>query len=213
MKHSNFFLLALLGFFVLTGCQIVYDDETANVIPSGPEGDEQRAAILVEETYQSKLFPHIQKNAQDIGSIVPAIEAGLDAAGEQFAFRGADQTAAWNFPVKGQGTIVAEKLDSRARNFSVDSDGDGEADLKLQLGPVIKGTALRDVAPFYDFNNFRDQIEFAKLGRVLNDTASERIVLEAESYIGQPASYMGVFPYGAETTEILVTPVTLELGQ
>ncbi|MFN5995702.1 MAG: DUF2291 family protein [Paracoccaceae bacterium] len=58
-------------------------------------------------------------------------------------------------------------LTSRDWKAMVDVNGDGATDLTLQLGPVIKGTSLRDVAPFYRFGDFRDQIEFAKLARAL----------------------------------------------
>ncbi len=63
----------------------------------------------------------------------------------------------------GTGKIVVANLDTRARTVGLDTDGDGAADVTVQLGPVIKGSALRDVAPFYNFDDFRDQIEFAKL--------------------------------------------------
>ena len=41
----------------------------------------------------------------------------------------------------------------------------------MQLGPVIRGTTLRDVQPFIDFTAYRDQIAFAELARALNDQA------------------------------------------
>lgn len=63
----------------------------------------------------------------------------------------------------GQGKVVAANLTSRARTLDVDVDGDAKADLTVQLGPVVKGSSLRDFAPaLYDFTSFRDQIEFAK---------------------------------------------------
>jgi predicted lipoprotein len=52
----------------------------------------------------------------------------------------------------------------------------------LPTGPVITGTALRSVAPFHDFGDFRDQIEFALL--VGNDKTQAwpraRIALQKE---------------------------------
>ncbi len=41
----------------------------------------------------------------------------------------------------------------------------------MQIGPVIRGTTLRDVLPFIDFTAFRNQIDFAELARGLNDQA------------------------------------------
>ena len=66
---------------------------------------------------------------------------------------------------------MAAKTDTRAATADVDIDGDGTADATVQLGPVIRGTTLRDVQPFFDFTAFRDQIAFAELARALNDQA------------------------------------------
>ena len=113
---------------------------------------------------------------------------GLDAAGAAHGNKGSGEGAAWNFAVKGEGKVVEANLTSRARKAMVDVNGDDAADLTLQLGPVIKGTALRDVATFYIFSDFRDQIQFAKLARALNDRTSAALKLPEGEFTARPSA-------------------------
>lgn len=71
--------------------------------------------------------------------------------------------------VRLTGRIVAVSNGERARALSIDTDGDGSADAIVQLGPVVRGTALRDALATRIFNDFDSQIEYARYARALND--------------------------------------------
>ena len=138
-------------------------------------------------------MPYINDKALTVEALKAALAGGLDAAGAAHGTRGSGEGAAWNFAVRGEGKVIEANLDTRARTAGVDTDGDGKADVTVQLGPVIKGTALRDVAPFYNFDDFRDQIEFAKLARALNDKISGMIDVPDGDIIGRShVSFTGV---------------------
>ncbi len=158
------FLAALaLG---ISGCKIVKNvpaDEKA--IAADASGDDARIAERIKDTFDAKLLPYIKDHAITVADLRAALAGGLDAAGAAHGTKGSGEGAAWNFPLTGSGRITEAKIDTRARTAGIDTDGDGTADVTVQLGPVIKGSALRDVAPFYNFDDFRDQIEFAKLSR------------------------------------------------
>ena len=145
-------------------------------------------------TFDAKLLPHIAKTTLPVADLRAAIAADLAAAGAAHGNRGAGEGAAWTFAVKGEGKVISANLTSRARQAELDTDGDGVADLTLALGPVIKGTALRDVAPFYVFGDFRDQIEFAQLARALNDKVSPLLVLPEGDLTGKSMTFTGVVP-------------------
>jgi predicted lipoprotein len=84
-------------------------------------------------------------------------------------------------------------------------------DVTLQLGPVVKGTALRDVSPsVYDFSKFRDQIEFAKLGRALNDKAVSALP-SSGSLQGKTVSFVGATALRSATEKPLVVAAVLEV--
>ncbi len=127
------------------------------------------------------------------------------------AHRGAGQRAAWYLAVSGEGVVVAANLESRARKLEPDTDGNGTADLTLQVGPATTGTALRDVAPFHDFRDFRDQIEFAALGRALNDLATQVITLPESEVVGTKLGFLGAMPLWVATDAFVVTAVSVQV--
>lgn len=220
MKYSQLMSLLLLSGLTLTACKVVKDtpaNETA--IAADASGDDARTDIRIKETFDSKLIPHVRDSALPIAELQSVLANGLDAAGDAHGMRGAGIGAAWNFPVTGTGTVVNSKLDSRARWLGLDIDGDGSQDIRVQLGPVIKGTALRDVAPFYNFDAFRDQIEFAKLGRAINDQIKDMIDVGtaetpedlAAKLSGKSVDFTGVIPLRSTGEAMVLTPIDVQV--
>lgn len=210
---TAFAVLGLAAALALPGCKIVktiYGADAA-VTEAGEAGDDARIAALLDKSYTSQLLPLIDK-ALPVADLRAALAGGLDAAGVAHGNKGSGEGAAWNFAVTGEGVVVEANLSSRARKAMVDTDGDGAADVTLQLGPVIKGTSLRDVAPFYRFGDFRDQIEFAKLARALNDRASAALVVPEGDLTGKIITFAGTVDLKAATDPWLVTAVTLSVA-
>jgi predicted lipoprotein len=209
-----FAVLSLVAVLGLPGCKIVKtvaDGESATAV-AGEAGDDARIAALLDKTYEAELLPLIAAKALPVADLRSALAGGLDVAGAAHGNKGSGEGAAWNFAVKGEGVVVEANLTSRARKAMLDTDGDGAADLTLQLGPVVKGSSLRDVAPFYRFGDFRDQIEFAKLARALNDRASAALVVPEGELAGKTVSFSGTVDLKAATDPWLVTAVTLSVA-
>lgn len=212
---SVFVTLGLMAALALPACKIIRnapEGEGSATIPAGEAGDDARIAALLDKTYEAELLPHIAEKALPVADLRAAVAAGLDAAGAAHGNKGSGEGAAWNFAVKGEGKVVEANLTSRARKAMLDTDGDGAADLTLQLGPVIKGSSLRDVAPFYRFGDFRDQIEFAKLARALNDRASAALQVPEGDIVGKTVSFSGSVDLKAAGDAWLVTVVTLSVA-
>lgn len=207
--------LCLVAALALPGCKIVktaVEGEGNTAVAAGEAGDDARIAALLDKTYEAELLPLIAANAMPVADLRSAVAGGLEAAGAAHGNKGSGEGAAWNFAVKGEGKVVEANLTSRARKAMLDTDGDGKADLTLQLGPVIKGSSLRDVAPFYRFGDFRDQIEFAKLARALNDRASAGLQVPEGELAGKTVSFSGTVDMKAVTDAWLVTAVTLTVA-
>lgn len=201
----------LAATFAVSGCKIVKTTTADGSAPAADaSGDDARIAGIVTDTYDAKLLPLIAEKALPVADLKAKLAAGLDSAGGQ---RGAGDGAAWNFAVAGEGKVVAANLTSRARTLDVDADDDGTADLTLQLGPVVKGTSLRDFAPaLYDFTSFRDQIQFAQLGRALNDRAAAAIKLPEGDPVGHGVKFTGTFALRKAGDAWLVTPTMVEVA-
>lgn len=213
MKFKTMIAVSALILVALSGCKIVRTGSEASDgrIPPGEAGDSARISALLARTYDQELLPLIKAKAVAPGELRSAIAADLDAAGDAHGYRAISDGVAWNFAISGIGVVQADNPQARARRLSMDIDGDGTTDLAVQLGPVVTGTALRDIAPFYRFGDFRDQIEFARLGRALNDRALSGLTRPAESLAGAKLSFTGVAAISTARDELLVLPVTLQV--
>ena len=74
----------------------------------------------------------------------------------------------------------------------------------------MKGSALRDATPLYDFSAFRDQIEYARLGRALNDRAVSTIPADS-ALAGKTVEFLGATVLRSAGEKPLVTPVSVEV--
>lgn len=204
MRATTLTVALVAAFATLSACKIVKND--AGSAPKTEQATEtDHIAQLVADSYDAKLLPLIAEKALPVADLRAAIASDLEAAGKAHGNRGAGEGAAWAFAVKGSGKVISANLQSRARVAELDTNGDGTADLTLALGPVIKGTALRDVAPFYNFNDFHDQIEFAKLARALNDKVSATLVLPEGDITGKTLTFEGVAPFKTAKDPMVVT--------
>ncbi|MBX2838007.1 MAG: DUF2291 domain-containing protein [Gammaproteobacteria bacterium] len=213
MQSKSLALFCLAIALLISGCKLVKNTPDAEgVIAADASGDDARNAARLDETFDAKLIPHISSKAQPLETLASKLGDGLDKAGQAYGVRSSGAGSAWNFAVTVSGTVVEAKLDTRARTAGLDSDGDGTTDAIIQLGPVVKGTALRDIAPFYNFDDFRDQIEYAKLARALNTRALGLINLPESDLIGRTMSITGVVALRSQTGKILVTPIDVEMS-
>ncbi len=194
----------MLALLCLSGCKLV-KTESADEAAADP------IVELVAESFDAKLVPALAEKAVDLALLRDALASGLDGAGERYGVRVGGAGGGWNFAVKGQAVVISENRASKAAVAEVDIDGDGKADGTLQLGPVVKGTALRDATALYDFSTFRDQIEYARLGRALNDTAVSKLPSADVPLAGKTVRFLGALVLRSATEKPLVAPVSIEV--
>lgn len=216
MFRPVFYSLIALGLgTALAGCKLV---KTSEVEAQGAENTEQtdaaRMAVYAEEIWEARVLPVVNENLVPLPELRTQLAKGLDVAGAAHGLRPEGEANPWNFAASGSGTIIESKLKSRAAKLQVDTDADGKPDVTVQLGPIIRGTALRDAMPFLIFTDFRDQIEFAKLAGALNAKAHEQLTLpDPESdVIGQTVQFEGVFTLRKVDDVPEVVPTALTIG-
>ncbi len=205
-------IAALLAATAPAACKLVKNPDPAEAAAKAAAASEGGGADVA-TMWTAQVLPHMNEAATELAVLKPAIAASLDAAGAAHGFRAKSEGAPWNFAVKAEGTVVAAKTDTRAATADIDIDGDGTADATVQLGPVIRGTTLRDVQPFIDFTAYRDQIAYAELARALNDEAYKNALaaVPKEALVGKTVSLVGAFTMKAASDPVLITPVSFEV--
>src|SRR3546814_7467683 len=90
--------------------------------------------------------------------------------------------------VRLTGKVLAVTGGERARSMTIDTDGDGSVDAIVQLGPVVRGTALRDALGTRTFNDFDSQIDYARYARLIKDRKRPRLKYRHKCESRMPSS-------------------------
>lgn len=213
MRFITLIQVALVSLcLIVPGCKIVKNaDRDAKRAAAEAEADVVSQTVTA--TWVDRVIPHIQKIAVPMVGLAADMNADLNSAGVKHGYRQESEGSPWNFAARISGKIVAANTKSKAASADVDIDGDGSADVTVQLGPVIRGTTLRDILPFINFTDFRDQIEFAKLARAYNATAYETVLkdLPRDALPGASLTATGVFTMRSAGAKILITPIEIAI--
>jgi predicted lipoprotein len=178
-----------------------------------PAGNAQAAtskgAQFAEKVWASKVLPTIQEKAQDIARILPEIRSDPAGAGEKYGRR--ESTNPYNYMVKGTGKILEVHTESQAGTLVLEVPG-LEEKIVLQIGPVVRGTALRDATGAAPFDQFSNQLDYADVSKEINSRAVKAAFsgTDPAKLAGQTISFFGAFTFDPRSkAPILVTPVKI----
>jgi predicted lipoprotein len=150
-------------------------------------------AAYVDSIWDSRLIPEIVKSATDAHVLLDAITASPENAGQKYGHR--EGGGSWYFNVKGQGRVIS--ADTSSRNGTIKVEVGPSQMLTIQVGPVLRGTALRDSTSIIRFTDFTNQIEFADVSNELDKRALARLAsFDAKAAIGHTVNFTGAFELG-----------------
>lgn len=196
----------------LAGCKFVptAEKQTKTSVNSADAADKGFDA-KVAEMWDQKLIPYAKAKAGTFADVQAAVKANADAAGAKFGYREKGGSAPWTLLATIDGKITAANTESRAATLDVDTDADGKPDARIQIGPVIRGTAIRDSLDFVNFNDFTNQIDFAQFGKAFNTHVNKTVLekLPREALAGKSVSVLGAYPLATGSDLPLVTPITI----
>ena len=171
------------------------------------------AKAQVGDIWDAKVMPTLRAKAGGFVELRAAMKANLDDAGAKHGHRERGEGAPWNFVTHLKGRVVVADTELSAATMDIDADGDGKADATVQIGPVLRGTSLRDSLPFISFTAYANQVEYAQLANAFNDEAFARALkaLPRKELVGRTVDLLGVFTTDDAAEPPTITPVQLAL--
>jgi predicted lipoprotein len=151
-------------------------------------------AAYAASVWSSQLLPAMLKSAADARTLLDAMRDSVDAAGQKYGHR--EGPGAWYFVVRGSGAVLSVNSASRVRTIDVDiAPFDGKPDLSIEIGPVLRGTAIRDATGLVLFSNFTSQLEYADVGNALNEIVLKSVLAPVASPLveGRHVAFVGAF--------------------
>jgi predicted lipoprotein len=205
--------LALAGTTLLPGCRVVHDDQRGKAEDGGAaRAEEFDAAAWAASVWSSRVVPHFEKDAVELGPVLVALDQDVDEAGRKYGRQADAEGSPWTFAVKGSGRVVSADTTSRAGAVVVAVETSaGTREVTLQIGPVVRGTAVRDSLPFFSFGDVRNQIQFAQVSRALNERAAAAVapVVEALKAPGTRVAFSGAMNVSGSPDQPVITPIVL----
>jgi predicted lipoprotein len=179
------------------------------VVHIGSDKDVRQQAFS-SETYGAEQFPKIaadvEKRAVAATELAPAVIADKKAAGEKY---GIATTTGPVLPVSFTG-IVGER---KGNMNQVKVDGlPPEIVIRMQTGPAINGTDLRDATGAIEFGQFTNQIEYQDAGSAINNEMKKAVLtsIDPDQLSGKTVTVTGVFKL-INPKNWLVTPVKVDV--
>jgi predicted lipoprotein len=202
-------ILAVSVGISLTACKILPTPSAEN----GGNTPAFNADKMVGDVWAAKVVPYLQQKAGPFPEVHALAKADPAAAGGKYGNPKKQANSPWTFAVRLEGKIVAANTQSRAATMDVDVDGDGKADARVQIGPAMRGTALRDSLDFIQFNDFTNQIDFAQFGKAFNTYADKTVLskLPRDALEGRSVRVVGAYVMGNGQGLPLVTPAEVEI--
>lgn len=174
------------------------------VVRIGSEQDARQQGFSP-DAFGAEKFPEIRDfvkaKAVDAKTFYDAAIADKTAAGTKY---GTPAGIAPVIPVTFTG-VVGE---GKSGTFYVNIDGMQDAKVRVQTGPAVNGTDLRDATGTIEFGAFTNQIEYQNAGAGINNVMKAEVLegLDRDSLTGKTVEVTGVFKMMSPKMW-LVTPV------
>lgn len=175
------------------------------VVPIGSEADVRQQAFSP-DSYGETEFPRIQKlvleKAVDGLTLGPAVMADKAAAAKQY---GVASTTGAIMLVKLSGVAA----DPKSGVYTLAVDGlPPDIKVRLQTGPAINGTDLRDAPGDIEFGKFKNQIEYQDAGSGINRAMKKAVLdgIDTANLTGKTVEVVGAFRL-VNPKNWMITPV------
>lgn len=212
-KMCVWILIICMAAMTLTGCiKIVKTGEEAQLTGAV----EFNAGDDVANFWESAALPEMEGKAVDLAELLSTAGTDLSSQSqEDYAKYSMGDSGELTYTVKGIGTISEVEKEKKAGYMTVTLDGyTGSEVVKIQIGTVFKGTAIRDSLNLIDFNDYTNQIEWAAVSQSINLLIQENVIdpigydaLES----GKKVEFLGAFTVNS-SDEILITPTQITIN-
>lgn len=193
--------IATAAVVVLVGA-MAFDTKVVRI---GSEHD-VREQKFAPEAFGVAMFPQIrdavEAKAVDAAELAAALAADKKAAADKFGVATATGPI---FAVKFTG--VAGERKGNMSTFAVNGLP-AEVTVRVQTGPALNGTDLRDATGKIQFGQFKNQIEYQDAGSAINNEVKKTVLngMDPEALTGKTVEVVGVFR-SINPKNWIVTPV------
>lgn len=172
--------------------------------------EDLRQQAFSPDNYAKIKYPdikqYVESNAVDATVLLNALREDKKAAGQKYGVGGGIGPV---IPVTVEGTVIEGR--SGIFKINIPSFPDNQT-VRVQTGPALNGTDLRDAIGDIKFGEFKNQIEYQDVGAAINREMKAEILedLDRDSLINKTVNVIGVFRL-INAKNWLITPVGMDV--
>ena len=171
-------LLCLIVTVAMSGCVKVVEIGKEDELTGNKKFD---ASENVAGLWESQAVPELKEKAIDLAKLLKG-HYSMGTSGEL------------SFVVKGEGVVQEVNQTKKAGYMTVKLNGyDGQINVKLQIGSVYKGSAVRDNISFIKYEDYTNQVDWAKISQSIHEVIDRDIIktLDLGTITGKTISFVG----------------------
>ena len=192
-------LLGVVGLLIGTSYIAPLDDAGQPILATDAVSGENYLDLHWDE-----MMTEINSNAVELSALLNQSQGDLASLTEKFCTGDGN-----NFTVYGTAKVLQANTDSQAGYLVIEPDGASAGyTFRLQVGPVFKGTSIRDSLTCISFSDFPNQMQWSELSSEIMQRITQEVLSQWDmsSMEGKNISYLGCFTFGSSTT-ITITPI------
>lgn len=194
---------------------LIYAGASAVVVEEG-----QEAALTGEVAFNpteeatkfwnEKAHDYFEKGAVDLKTLISEANGDFASVASKYGHYSMGDKGELSFIVRGEGKINLVKNKLRAGYLGLEMADVDPYKVRLQIGPVFKGSAVRDSISLISFKDYQNQIEWAQVSVAFHELIVRDVLskIDIEGSLDKQVEFIGCFTVGAQNT-LQVTPVEL----
>jgi predicted lipoprotein len=211
MKKKEIVTIALLlvTSFLFTSCfkvvKIGEEDKLLGKVAFDADAE-------IESIWSTKVFPELLGKAVSLSDLYQDAKGDYANVSDRGRYTMGD-SGELNFTIKGTAVITEAQVDKKAGYVVLEVKGiPAEQQIRLQVGPLFKGTALRDNLTCISYDQYKNQVQWASISQALHNQVLAKVLkgIDFKTMIGKEIGFVGCMTI--TTDGILnITPVQLEV--
>lgn len=201
---------------IVTIIVIGYMAATATVVKTGQENLLTGEAVFnpgdsVAAIWDTQAIPDLSGKAVDLKQFLEEANGDLKSLADKYGKYSMGTAGELSYTVKGTGTVKSVNTEKKAGFMEIAlNDYTGAETIKLQIGSVYKGSAVRDSLSFIRFEDYTNQVDYAAISQSIHSLIQENVInkVDLTAIEGKEIEFIGCFTVGSND-ELLITPVTL----
>lgn len=161
--------------------------------------------------WNEQAHDYFAKGAVDLKTLLTEANGDFNSVAKKYGHYSMGDQGELSFIVKGEGKINVVKNKLRAGYLGLEmSDIDPALKIRLQIGPVFKGSAVRDSISLISYKDYKNQIEWAQVSVAFHELIVRDVLskVNMEETLDKNVEFTGCFTVGRQGL-LQITPVDL----